>query len=303
MKAKKLLLVLFFSSALFSSCNIFIEDIGNEPEDLYNLVTSYELWYVDINQTQGTGDVPFLSKAFTVSFQGGLLYANNNIAEIGFTGNGFGIIAGNFNTARGVFQMIHSVDGLFDFDVEIVSANEIRIYDRFQDVSYLLVGYQRANFDYDRLFYENIEYFLQEYETWERVSISGGTPNPFDNEHYFKFVPQNNSTFFSSKDDFGTSIDNIFYDYEGDYEVFDVVGVQTLKILSLNYGGGDIEEFELTILNDQNIRLFSTTSGTRYDFTGLGFIQFLKNGKQKSSVRNSGRKRTKIIRQKKIRKH
>ena len=51
-------------------------------------------------------------------------------------------------------------------------------------VTYLLV-IRRDEFDYDMLFYDNIEYFMQEYTAWERTDISlTGTPNPFDEEHY-----------------------------------------------------------------------------------------------------------------------
>jgi hypothetical protein len=37
------------------------------------------------------------------------------------------------------------------------------------NTTYYLIGYQRSNFDYDRLFYDNIHYFLQEYKAWEKV--------------------------------------------------------------------------------------------------------------------------------------
>jgi len=49
---------------------------------------SYDLWYVDINETRGNGEVPFLQRAFTLSFINGALYANNNIVGIGKTGDG-----------------------------------------------------------------------------------------------------------------------------------------------------------------------------------------------------------------------
>lgn len=65
-----------------------------------------------------------------------------------------------------------------------LSANEIRIDHLGLNVSYYLEGYQRTNFDYDMLFYENIEYFLQEYDAWERTGISiAGTPNVFDDDN------------------------------------------------------------------------------------------------------------------------
>ena len=92
------------------------------------------------------------------------------------------------------------------------------------------------------------------------------------------------------------------WDYIGTYEVFDVLGFDDLKILTLNYDSGDTEEFELSVLNDEKIRLFHLVSETTYDFNGRGFIQF-KNNQEKvqSGVRNSGRKRTKITRKVKAR--
>ena len=35
-----------------------------------------------------------------------------------------------------------------------------------------LNGYQRTTFDYDFVFYDNIHYFLQEYEAWEKTYTS-----------------------------------------------------------------------------------------------------------------------------------
>jgi hypothetical protein len=231
------------------------------------------------------------------------MFANNNIAGIGFTGNGFGIQVGNYDTFGETLEVFHDIDGLHNFIVTQLSVNEIRIYDSFANVSYLLVGYQRANFDYDRLFYDNIEYFLQEYDAWEKVATTGGMPNPFDAENYLQFTPENNTTFYSSQDDFGTNLGNIIWDFVGFYEVFDVQGFNDLKILTLNYDGGDIEEFELSVINDQNIQLYHLNSGTTYDFTGLGFIQFLRNSEKTTApVRNNGRKRTKITRKVKERK-
>ena len=147
----------------------------------------------------------------------------------------------------------------------------------------------------------NIEYFLQEYTAWERTAISiAGNPNPFDSEHYLQFTPENNTTFYSSHDSFGTNIDNLLWDFTGNYEVFDVLGFDNLKILTLRYNGGDVEEFELTVVNDQRIELFHLSSETTYEFTGRGFIQLLRGEKKsKTIVSKEGRKRTKVIRKKK----
>ena len=298
MKSIKLLLVIIFSGALFSSCSIIIDDVADDSITLNELLSSYDLWYVDIHRTTGTADVPFVSRAFTLSFFNGNMYANNNIADIGFTGNGLGIIVGNYAAFDGVLETFHDIDGRHDFRVVQLSSNEIRIDHLDLNVSYYLEGYQRSNFDYDMLFYENIEYFLQEYDAWERTGISiVGTPNVFDDEHYLQFTSENNTTFYSSHDPFGTNIDDISWDFVGDYEVFDVQGIENLKILTLNYDGGDTEEFELSVNNDQNISLYHLSSETTYDFTGRGFIQFLRNSqKNESTVSNEGRKRTKVER-------
>ena len=69
-----------------------------------------------------------------------------------------------------------------------LSPNEIKLYDRYQNRTYYLMGYQRNAFDYDRVFYDNIHYFLQEYVAWEKVSTIGGTTNAFDYENYLKFM-------------------------------------------------------------------------------------------------------------------
>ena len=95
----KLLFGLIFLGVLASSCytEVIIEDdyIIEEPAFNVNQVLgSSELWYVDINATKGNGEVPFLQRAFTVSFRQGTMFANNNIAGIGKNGNGFGVDVG-----------------------------------------------------------------------------------------------------------------------------------------------------------------------------------------------------------------
>lgn len=301
MKSIKLLLILFVTGALLNSCTI--DDVIYEVP-LEEVVSEYDLWYIDYHKTTGTGDIPFLSKAFTVSFLNGQMYANNNIADIGFTGNGLGIKVGNYNTYNGYLETFHNQNGNYDFEVYQISANEIRIEDTFNNVSYYLIGYQRNNFDYDKLFYENIEYFLQEYVAWEKTSTSAtGAINPFDEENYLQFTPENTTTFYSSKDVFGTDIDVIDWSFVGSYEVFDVQDYDDLKVLTLNYDTGDNEEFELSVINDSTLSLYHISSQTTYEFKGRGFIQYLKGGKATPTVRNSGRKRTKIERKTKIRRH
>ena len=304
MKSLKLLFILSITVVLFSSCNTGHEDnfIGNEIS-LEDVVSGYDLWYVDYHKTIGNRDIPYVSQAFTVSFLNGILYANNNIADIGFTGNGLGIDVGTYDTFSGVLKTRHDLDGSNDFEVTVTSPNEIRLYNYRQNITYFLIGYQTSTFNYDKLFYENIEYFLQEYIAWEKINTVGGAPNAFDAKNYLQFTPENITTFYSSQDNFGTQIDTLGWSYVGGYEVFDVFGFENLKILTLNYDDGALEEFELSIINDGTIRLYNLNSETTYDFEGRGFIQYLKgektNKSAKASVRNENRKRTKIERKKK----
>ncbi|WP_299059006.1 hypothetical protein [uncultured Polaribacter sp.] len=313
MKSLKLLLTILFTGTLLSSCTTVYEESFydtvnyNQQASLNEIVSQYDLWYIDYNSTVGNGDIPYVSKAFTLSFINGILYANNNIVDIGRTGDGFGLDVGTYNVFNGILETNHDLDGVNDFEVTVISNNEIRLYNYRQDVSYLLVGYQINQFDYDRLFYENIEYFLQEYIGWEKITTTGGVPNTFDAENYLAFTPENITTFYSSQDALNTPIDAINWDYVGGYEVFDVSGFDDLKILTLNYDGGDIEEFELSVINDGRIALYNVNSETTYEFLGRGFVQYLKGAKTKTSakesVRNNNRKRTKVERNTKIRRN
>ena len=301
MKTLKLLFATLATTFLISSCSVTIID-DNVPPSLEQVISSYDLWYVDYHRTTRDFDVPFVSKAFTMSFFNGVMYANNNIVDVGRTGNGLGIDVGVYNTFNGVLQVNHDLDGLYDFEVSVIAPNQIELYNYRLNISYFLIGYSVNTFDYDRLFYDNVEYFLQEYIAWEKVGANGGVSNPFDAENYLAFTPENITTFYSSQDDFGTNIERLRWDFIGSYEVFDVIGYQDLKVLELYYDGGVVEEFELTVTNDSNIRLYHINSDTVYDFSGRGFIQFLKSDKSKKeemTVRNSDRKRTKVIRKKK----
>ena len=308
MKFIKLLFAIIITGILLSSCTALFDDSHYEyTPTLEDVVSEYDLWYVDYHRTSGSGDIPYVSRAFTLSFINGTLYANNNIADIGRTGNGLGIDVGSYTSYNGLLETNHDLDGANDFEVSMISNNEIRLYNYRENVSYYLIGYTTRNFDYDKLFYENIEYFLQEYIAWEKSDAVGGTLNTFDEENYLAFTPENITTFYSSQDGFGTDIDTIDWSYVGGYEVYDVTGYQDLKILTLNYDGGDIEEFELSVLNDSNIRLYHLNSDTTYDFSGRGFVQFLKGEKNvknaKQTVRNNNRKRTKVERKTKIRRN
>lgn len=311
MKSIKLLFTMIITGILLSSCtsvyeNSFENNYQNQIS-LENIVTDFDLWYVDYHRTVGNGDIPYVSKAFTLSFVEGILYANNNIVDIGKTGNGLGIDVGTYNTFNGILETNHDLEGANDFEITVISSNEIKIYNYRQNVSYYLIGYQVNQFDYDKLFYENIEYFLQEYAAWEKVSIAGGIPNAFDDENYLAFSPKDITTFYSSQERLGSQTATIDWDYIGRYDVYDVLDYEDLKILRLTYEGGDIEEFELSVINDGKIALFNVDSKTTYKFSGKGFIQYLKGEKYKKEakdiVRNTNRKRTKVIRKIKTRRN
>ena len=111
MKTLKLLFLTLITGILLSSC------VDRNVISLEEVVSGYDLWYVDYNRTEGNGDVPFLSKAFTISFINGNLYANNNLVGIGATGNGYGIRVGYYDTYNGILEIDHSLDGYFDFEV------------------------------------------------------------------------------------------------------------------------------------------------------------------------------------------
>lgn len=305
MRTLKLLFTTMIISITFVSCNVVIDDY-NDPYyvALEDVVTAYDLWYVDYNSTIGNGDVPFLSKAFTVSFINGKLWVNNNLVGIGSTGNGYGIQIGYYDTHNGILEIDHEVDGYYDFDVIQLNSDRLKLIDNYNNVSYFLEGYQRYNFDYDQLFYDNIEYFLQEYSVWEKTFTSQiGDLNEFDNENYLSFTPENITTFYSSQDEVGIDIDNILWDYVGSYSVANVQGYDDLKILTLDYDSWGNEEFELTVINDRKIRLYHINSGTTYEFTGNEYIQYLKPSSSKENVSNNGRKRTKVQRETKIRRN
>lgn len=300
MKTIKLLLTFALSATLFTSCytEVIVDDYNPTSQiSLNQLLNSYELWYVDINATQGFGETPFLQKAFTMSFRNGNVYANNNIVGLGNTGNGFGIKVGTYNAYDMILDVYHVVDGFETFDVYQIDNNTIELYNPNTDTSYFLDGYQRNNFDYDFVFYDNIHYFLQEYNAWAKVYTSDyGALNEFDNENFLQFLSGgNDSEFRSSQDATGTSYNNLYWDYTGIYGVGNVTGNNKLKTLTLDYDYFDNEYFELTVINDGKIELYHPDSGTAYEFVGKGYIQYLKttNTKGKSVTTEKMRKHRK----------
>jgi hypothetical protein len=287
MKTLKLLLGFALSATLFTSCYTEQINVNNTPGITINqLLNSYELWYVDINATQGYGETPFLQIAFTVSFRNGTLYANNNLVNFGSQGNGFGVPIGNYDAYDMILDVNHVIDGYDSFDVYQVNNNTIELYNPFNDTSYFLRGYQRSNFDYDFVFYDNIHYFLQEYEAWEKVYTSDfGALNEFDNENYLQFLSGgNDSTFRSSQDEGINNPANIYWDYTGVYGVGDIPGNMYLKTLTLDYDFFDNEFFELSVINDGTIELFHADSGTVYEFAGRGYIPYYRESDTQGRV-------------------
>jgi len=281
MKTMKLLTGFALATLLFTSCHVDVidEDYHEVPSvSLNQLLNSYDLWYVDINETVGYGQTPFLQKAFTVSFLNGNVYANNNLVGFGSQGNGLGISIGYYDTYDMILDVHHTVDGFSTFDVYQIDSNTIELYNPNNDTSYFLDGYQRSNFDYDFIFYDNIHYFMQEYEAWEKTYTSMvGALNEFDNENFLQFLAGgNDSTFRSSQDNIGTNVNNVYWDFVGDYRIGDISGEMYLKTLTLDYDYFDNEIFELNVINDGLIELYHSTSGTYYEFEGRGYIQYLE---------------------------
>jgi len=298
MKTLKLLSAFALMATLLTSCytEVLVEDdyINQGPTiSLNQLLNSHELWYVDINETVGFGESQFLQIAFTVSFRNGTLYANNNLVGIGSQGDGFGIPIGYYNTSDMVLDIDHDIDGYDSFDVYQIDNNTIELYNPFNDTSYFLNGYQRSNFDYDFVFYDNIQYFMQEYEAWEKTYTSEyGALNEFDNENFLQFISGgNDNTFRSSQDPNGTNANSLYWDFTGGYGVGNVSGNMYLKTLTLDYDYFDNEFFELSVINDQRVELLHTDSGTIYEFTGRGYIEYLKEGKTTDKSKTSSHKK------------
>ena len=289
MKTLKLLFGFTLAATLLTSCyyeEVIVDTNNPEPTILLNqLLSSYEIWYVDINQTVGYGETPFLQIAFTLSFRNGTLYANNNLVGIGSQGYGYGIPVGDYDAYDTILDVYHDVDGYQTFDVYQIDYNTIELYNPYNDTSYFLNGYQRSTFDYDFVFYDNIHYFLQEYEAWEKTYTSQtGQLNEFDYENYLQFIAGgNDSTFRSSQDTNISNTSAIYWDYTGVYSIGNVSNNMYLKTLTLDYDYFDNEFFELSVINDQKIQLYQPSSGTVYQFTGRGYIQYMRSSEEQNN--------------------
>jgi len=305
MKTLKFTLITLFISLFFTSCviednrPIYFDNGVDSNISLDELLQSKDLWYIDSNQTYGNGDVRFLSLAFTLSFRNGKVFANNNLVDIGSVGNGFGDQIGYYGTNGTIVQIDHDLDGFIDLEVIQTSPNRIKLKSLNQNVTYQLTGYNRNEFDYDQVFYDNIEFFLQEYTAWEKTATIGGDVNDMDNENFLAFIPEDRSSFLSSQDQVGTNVDNLTWDFSGEYEIFDVQGYEDVKVLELHYDDYGIEEFELTIENDGKIVLYHYNSHTTYEFEGLNQIIYKKENASKKEQKEY-RKRFKVIRKTKV---
>ena len=297
MKTIKITFLLLLTAFTFSSCVVTESDYDNNNITLNELLQSSDLWYIDYNQTTGSNDTRFMSLAFTLSFENGKIYANNNLVGLGSVGSGYGDQIGFYSTNGDVLTIDHDLDGYIDFEVYQVSNNRIKFADLDRNVTYTLIPYSVNNFDYTKIFNDNIEYFLQEYVAWEKTGTFDGNQNDFDNENFLAFIPQHVSAFKSSQDLTGTTITNLLWDFQGDYQIFDVQGTDTLKVLTLNYNGTDTEEFELSVLNDGKIELYHISSETYYEFNGRENIIYKKGN---SEVTKTPRKRYKVKRKTKV---
>jgi len=275
-----------------ASCEaeIVIGDDINNRLTLNEILSDQELWYLDLNSTQGNPDIPFMTKAFTISFDFGTLYANNNLVGVGSAGAGLGLDIGSYQIINNQVSILHDIDGLHDFTVVVLSFNRIKMTDIHRGTVYYLDGYNRNNFNYDQLFYDNIQYFLQEYSAWEKVYTSNvGALNDFDQENYLQFTPGfNGDEFKSSTDHNGLNYNNLFWDYTGEYWVEDAVPGSINKHLTMDYDFIGNDYFNLYVINDNTIELYHATSGTTYKFKGRGYIQ-LKNTTGKSRLIDSSR--------------
>ncbi|GEQ85022.1 hypothetical protein ULMS_05300 [Patiriisocius marinistellae] len=300
MKTTKLFLMMSMVALFFTSCyteTVIVEDTIVDPVPqvtLAHLLSDYELWYVDVNKSNSNGEIPFMQIAFTLSFENGTLYANNNLVGIGDQGYGLGIDVGYYHTSGFDLNITHDLDGFNRFEVTQLAYNKLELYNRTTGVYFTLIGAQRDTFDYNALFYDNIHYFVQEYVTWEKTFTSQqGAINEFDNENFVAFLPGGgDGNFQSSQDNNGTNPNNIYYDYTGIYNVDDVNNNRYLKFLTLDYDFLGNEYFEMSVIDDRTISLYHPNSRTTYEFTGRGYIQFknqdgFEKGEERGKLRLS----------------
>lgn len=123
-------------------------------------------------------------------------------AGIGKTGGGLGIDVGYYDALPGAVEIDHDLDGRWVLEIYGVNNHTLELYHASSDTSYLNRGYQRSNFDYDMVFYNNIQYFLQEYEAREKgFTREQGAINDFDDDNYLQFLSGTRGEFFRSSID------------------------------------------------------------------------------------------------------
>lgn len=258
--------IIFLIASVFmaASCSVSEDYQMTLDEKLHQ----YDLWFINKQESQGVL-IPFFEKSFTVSFSRGILYANINLVGIGNRANGIGFSSGYY-TADDIFLRIHYKDQSYSFEVQQVGNNRIVLHDQFSNAKYVLEGYQRNNFDYNRVFRENLRLFLQEYEAWEKIDQRGGNPNPFDGENYLRFIPEGGDRFFfASQSPKGLMLPSIYWNYKDNYSVEN-------QILTLIFEG-TAQRFQIHLIDDATLELTHLNSGTIYVFRGVGNIIFTKN--------------------------
>ncbi len=286
---KKIIIFLVGLSLISVSCIREVRvNTFDEPESLQDLLTGYDIWYVDISRTQGAEKIPFLNRAFTMSFRpNGEVWANNNISNIGYTGGGYGVRIGEYfiNENMGSIDINHIIDGWNEFTIRRISINEIELYNVYHNVRYVLVGYHLENFDFDALFYDNIDYLLQDYEYWKKTSEQINYPADFDWENIIKFhFDAYNDFLFSSSQDAPEATD-IYWDFTGTY-ILRPAGENSPRRLILNYDQGFTEAFYLDVLDDTLIRLTQISTGNTYTFEARYYIQYYRPNPRKKLNKN-----------------
>ena len=280
MKSLKFFMVITFSLSFLWSCSYdeVYAPAENNAISLEQLLGQYELWYVDLERTLGNGQTVFVEMAFTLSFLNGTLFANNNLVGFGDRGNGYGISIGEYGTSGIVLDVFHDIDGHQQFEVYQESSSSIELYNPSNDTSYFLEGYQRNTFDYDAVFFDNVAFFLQEYRAWENTYTSaGGEETAFDSENYLFFYNENTANLFkTSLDENIGNADQIQWDYTGEYVVEPTSGGDTKKLI-LDYDFFDVDEFDLSVINDEQIMLYHPSSGKTYEYSGRNYITFMKS--------------------------
>lgn len=268
---KKIFIIPILMLLTLSSCSV--DDKYDNRLHLHEFLHSFDLWHIDINQTMGNARIPMLSRAFTMTFHYNTeVTANNNLVGLGTIGNGYGLRIGRYNTSGDHLTISHDRDGVFHFKVVQISSNEIDLIDLDSDAVYRLIGYRKAKFDYNQLFFDNIAYFLQEYEFWQKSHTSvQGLENPFDQENFLFF--------FNNKGAYAFETKHLLYNSNligfGTYRI-ESTNFKDVKRLILLYGR-DTEVFELRVINDQTIELYHLKSRTTYEFVGMRNIVFLKD--------------------------